>query len=412
MEAVGEEGSLDRSQARPLGEVIDGYTYLSEGDVTFAKITPCFENGKGAIIRGLREGVGFGTTELTVARPDTSQVTGDYLYRVISSRPFRELGESHMYGAGGQKRVPDDFLRNFELAWPPTSEQATIAAFLDHETARIDDLVEEQQRLIALLKEKRQAVISHAVTKGLDPDVPMKDSGVEWLGDVPAHWDVCQFRHVLIDGSRNGLYKPDADKDPHGVSFIQMGEAFASRVFGSGTKDRVYSTPSEVETWGLKEGDLLFARRSIVLEGSGRCTRIGCITEPHLYESSMIRVRPNPRQVNYSFIHYLLDSSSMRAQLLATTKTVTISGIDSGQLKSLRIVTPPLDEQEKVASLVEKETTKVDRLINEAEKATRFLQERRSALISAAVTGKIDVRGWTPPADSNPVQQKNRMEAV
>ena len=113
MEAVGEEGSLDLTQSRPIGDVIDGYTYFSEGDVTFAKIPPCFENGKGAIMRGLREEVGFGTTELTVARPNATQVTGQYLYRVISSRPFRELGESHMYGAGGQKRVPDDFLRNF-----------------------------------------------------------------------------------------------------------------------------------------------------------------------------------------------------------------------------------------------------------------------------------------------------------
>ncbi|WP_372613813.1 hypothetical protein [Halomonas sp.] len=197
MEAVGEEGSLDLTQSRPIGDVIDGYTYLSEGDVTFAKITPCFENGKGAIMRGLHEGVGFGTTELTVARPNASLVTGDYLYRVISSRPFRELGESHMYGAGGQKRVPDDFLRNFEIAWPSVSEQATIAAFLDHETARIDSLVEEQQRLIALLKEKRQTVISHAVTKGLDPDVPMRDSGVEWLGEVPTHWDVIALRRIL-----------------------------------------------------------------------------------------------------------------------------------------------------------------------------------------------------------------------
>lgn len=197
MEAVGEGNTLDLSQVRPLGEIIDGYTYLSEGDVAFAKITPCFENGKGAIMRGLRAGVGFATTELTVARPYASRVTSDYLYRVISSRPFRELGESHMYGAGGQKRVPDNFLRNFGLAWPPVSEQTLIATFLDHETARIDALVEEQQRLIELLQEKRQAVVSHAVTKGLDPDVPMKDSGVEWLGEVPAHWEIKRVKHAV-----------------------------------------------------------------------------------------------------------------------------------------------------------------------------------------------------------------------
>ena len=105
-----------------------------------------------------------------------------------------------MYGAGGQKRVPDAFVRDFATAFPPVSEQALINAFLDRETAKIDALVAEQRRLIELLKEKRQAVISHAVTKGLNPHAPMKPSGIEWLGDVPEHWEiapskVCQHVH-------------------------------------------------------------------------------------------------------------------------------------------------------------------------------------------------------------------------
>jgi len=196
MEAVGEDGSLSLVQTRQIGEVLAGYTYVREGDVTIAKITPCFENGKGAVMRGLKNHVGFGTTELIVLRPQSSLTTSEYLYRVVSSEPFRVLGESSMYGAGGQKRVPDDFVRNFKIAWPPYKEQVEIQAFLDHEIARIDALVEEQQRLIELLKEKRQAVISHTVTKGLDPDVPMKDSGVEWLGEVPEHWEVVRVKHA------------------------------------------------------------------------------------------------------------------------------------------------------------------------------------------------------------------------
>ncbi|XGA78995.1 restriction endonuclease subunit S [Halomonas sp. CH40] len=197
MEAVGDDGSLSLDQTRPINEVLAGYTYVREGDVTIAKITPCFENGKGAVMRGLKNRVGFGTTELTVMRPKAELTTSNYLYRVVSSEPFRVLGESSMYGAGGQKRVPDEFVRNFTIAWPPFKEQAEIQDFLDHETARIDALVEEQQRLIELLKEKRQAVISHAVTKGLDPDVPMKDSGVEWLGEVPEHWGVGKIKWYI-----------------------------------------------------------------------------------------------------------------------------------------------------------------------------------------------------------------------
>jgi type I restriction enzyme S subunit len=196
MEAVGEDGSLVLDRVRPIGEVETGYTYFRDGDVTFAKITPCFENGKGAIMRGLVDGIGFGTTELTVARPKHSKTTAEYLYWLFTSAHFRKLGEGAMYGAGGQKRVPDDFLRDFVWAFPPLAEQAAIATFLDHETAKLDALVEEQQRLIELLKEKRQAVISHAITKGLDPNVPMKDSGVEWLGEVPEHWEITRIKHI------------------------------------------------------------------------------------------------------------------------------------------------------------------------------------------------------------------------
>ena len=115
MEAVGDDGTLNLDRTRPIAEVESGYTYFREGDVTIAKITPCFENGKGAVMRGLHNGHGFGTTELIVARPSEGTTTSDYLHRLFTSRSFRMLGEAAMYGAGGQKRVPDDFVRDFCL---------------------------------------------------------------------------------------------------------------------------------------------------------------------------------------------------------------------------------------------------------------------------------------------------------
>ncbi|MCK2096578.1 restriction endonuclease subunit S [Thauera aromatica] len=200
MEAIGDDGSLNLERVRPISEVETGYTYFRDGDVTVAKITPCFENGKGALMNGLREGAGFGTTELIVIRPRADHVSSNYLNWIFRSRQFRQLGEASMYGAGGQKRVPDEFVRNFAIAFPPPAEQTTIAAFLDRETAKIDALLAEQEKLIALLAEKRQATISHAVTKGLNPDAPMKDSGVAWLGEVPAHWKVARMKHIVHEG--------------------------------------------------------------------------------------------------------------------------------------------------------------------------------------------------------------------
>src|SRR5690606_25771549 len=132
-----------------------------------------------------------------------------YLYYRLQEDNYMDFCTSSMMGAGGLKRVPTEVINNFTIAAPGLAEQTQIARFLDHETARIDALIEEQQRLIELLKEKRQAVISHAVTKGLDPTVPMKDSGVEWLGEVPAHWGVSKFgflKTVLTEYTANGSF--------------------------------------------------------------------------------------------------------------------------------------------------------------------------------------------------------------
>ena len=121
MEAVGDDGTLALDKEKTIGELETGYTYFRDGDVTMAKITPCYENGKGALMRGLTNGIGFGTTELIVARPVPSQTTGTYLHYLFISPDFRSIGESHMYGAGGQKRVPDAFVRNFATSLPPPS---------------------------------------------------------------------------------------------------------------------------------------------------------------------------------------------------------------------------------------------------------------------------------------------------
>ena len=168
MSSIGEDGSLRLDLEKPISELENGYTYFRNGDVTVAKITPCYENGKGALMRGLTQGIGFGTTELIVVRPKPDESCGEFLHFLFVSTVFRNIGESHMYGAGGQKRVPDDFVRNFATGFPPISEQAAIAAFLQAELAKFDTLTTEAQRAIDLLQERRTALISAAVTGQID----------------------------------------------------------------------------------------------------------------------------------------------------------------------------------------------------------------------------------------------------
>ena len=196
METVGEYGGLDLSVTKELADVADGYTYFSDGDVLVAKITPCFENGKGSLAEGLVNGVAFGTTELHVLRCGP-ELDNRFAFHLTLADAFRKLGEAEMYGAGGQKRVPGSFVTNLKHPIPPLPEQRAIAAFLDLETAKIDALVSKKERLIELLQEKRTALISHAVTKGLDPAGPMRNSGVEWLGEIPVHWEIKRLKHMV-----------------------------------------------------------------------------------------------------------------------------------------------------------------------------------------------------------------------
>ncbi|MCB1155854.1 MAG: restriction endonuclease subunit S [Leptospiraceae bacterium] len=167
MENIGEKGELDTSLTKELSEVINGYSYLRENDVIIAKITPCFENGKGAIAKGLTNNIAFATTEVITLRCENEK-SSVFLYYLLYSSPFRKIAEGTMYGAGGQKRVADSFVANYHFSLPSLTEQKAIAEFLDRETTKIDKLIEKAKESIELSKEKRQALISAAVTGKID----------------------------------------------------------------------------------------------------------------------------------------------------------------------------------------------------------------------------------------------------
>ncbi|MGK5022764.1 restriction endonuclease subunit S [Janthinobacterium sp. LB2P10] len=167
MEAIGTDGTLNLDRTRILAEVRAGYSYFEDGDIAFAKVTPCFENGKGAIMRNLVNGLGFGTTELTVLRPAIN-INVDFLSYLIQSDRFRSFGAGAMTGAGGLKRVPDEFTRNFKTSWPDLAEQHAIAEYLDCVLNRMNMLISTTESSIELLKERRSALITAAVTGQID----------------------------------------------------------------------------------------------------------------------------------------------------------------------------------------------------------------------------------------------------
>lgn len=392
MEAIGDDGSLNLERTRPIIEVETGYTYFREGDVTIAKITPCFENGKGAVMRGLFGGVGFGTTELIVARPKPFETTSNYLHWLFVSKWFRKLGEASMYGAGGQKRVPDDFVRNFAIGFPPVKEQQNIAAFLDCETAKIDALIAEQQRLIELLKEKRQSVISHAVTKGLNPNVLMKDSGIEWLGEVPKHWRVgkCGFYISILSGFAFPSTRfSDDDADTKLLRGINVG---VSRLKWDETVYWKRLPNDGLDIYAMQIGDIVLGMdRPLISEGI-RVATVKDIDIPCLLLQRVASLKTG-EQLNPNYLLALLSSEMFVAHFFPDTTGVSVPHISPEQINNFVIPVPPIVEQQNISAFLDSETAKLDTLTTEAKTSITLLQERRTALISAAVTGKIDVRG-------------------
>lgn len=392
MESVCEYGGLYLDQTKPLAEVATGYTYFRDGDVVVAKITPCFENGKGSIAQGLTGGVGFGTTELHVLRP-TRQLDPAFLFYLTISHPFRTIGAAHMYGAGGQKRVPDDFVRDFRHPIPSVYEQRAVAAFLDRETARIDALIEKKRRQIALLHEKRAALISHAVAKGLDPSAPMKDSGIDWLGKIPAHWYIRRFRFDLTSIEQG--WSPQCDSshaELHEWGVLKVGCVNGTE-FDESEHKRLPDDLAPRTAYEIKPGDILMSRANTT-ELLGSAVLVRKIRPRLLLCDKLYRMRIDTRSLDSEFVVYAFSSHATRYQLErdATGASASMKNIGQDTIKALVMPRPPVDEQRVIVQVLNAHCERVHQVVAKVHASIDRLREYRTALISAAVTGKLDVR--------------------
>lgn len=386
MEAIGEDASLRLDQTRPVESVRNGYSFFQDGDVAFAKVTPCFENGKAAVMAGLAEGVGFGTTELTVVRAN-SRILNRFLFYVLTEDRFRQLGKSAMTGAGGLKRVPDLFTKDFSFPLPSLAEQGQVVDFLDRETAQIDGLIGKQERLIELLAEKRQAIITYAVTKGLKPTAPTKPSGIPWLGDVPAHWRVAALKHVLRIPISDGPHETPEFLD-EGVPFVSA-EAVSKGVINF-SKIRGFISVADNERYSRKYSP---RRGDIYMVKSGATTGVTALVETDQefnIWSPLAAIRCDDT-VLPEFLLAFLRSRAFLDSIALHWSFGTQQNIGMGVLGDLPVAVPPMDEQRRIAEHLSLKFRAMDRLQLGCTRSIELLKERRSALISAAVTGKIDV---------------------
>lgn len=281
-----------------------------------------------------------------------------------------------------------------DLALPPQNEQADIAAFLDHETAKIDALIEKQQRLIELLKEKRQAVISHAVTKGLNPNARMKDSGVEWLSEVPAHWEVSQLRYVVREGTSitYGIVQAGPEVE-EGVPYIRTSDMSGDALPLTGYPKTSPEIDASYARSRVSAGDLVISIRASV----GKCLPVPPELDGANLTQGTAKIAPSSKALAVFMLPFI-GSSPVQLYLDSKAKGATFKEITLETLRKAPFLVPPVDEQNEIGRWVDSADLRFKALIEAAEQAQLLLKERRIALISAAVTGKIDVRDWQAAA--------------
>ena len=365
------------------------YTAFEDCDIVLAKVTPCFENGNIAIAGDLVGGKGFGSSELFVIRPTAAE--GRFLFYYFQSSIFKQDGEASMTGAGGLKRVSPDVLRQHHLPWPSQAIQRLIANYLDRETARIDGLIAEKERMLALLEEKRTALISRVVTCGPESGSHLKSSGHEWLGEIPVHWGLQRLKQLAE--IRGGLtlgkqYSGELLAYPYlRVANVQDGYLRLDDVL------MIEVPASEAASNLLAYGDVLMNEGGDI-DKLGR----GCVWRNEiascLHQNHVFAVRPHSVDSDW----LALWTSTLQAKRYFESRakrSTNLASISGSNIKELPVPLPPIAEQLAIQQFLADRHSRLEAVRKELRDSLRLLTERRAALITAAVTGRIPLEEMT-----------------
>ena len=364
---------------------------LNNGDFVFADTSEDLK-GSGNFTHLVGDEQIFAGYHTVIARPHNANSSRFYAY-LFDSKEFRSQIQLAVKGVKVFS-ITQAMLRSADAWLPSTDEQVKIANFLDHETAKIDSLIAKQEKLIELLKEKRQAMISHAVTKGLNPDVAMKDSGVEWLGQVPEHWTVSKLKHFVNVVDCKHITAEFFDE---GIPLASIGEVKGWKVNLSNAKLTNEKYYQELIDGNRKPqvGDIIYTRNATVGEASLVHAEL-----PKFALGQDVCLIHIIQKLSSEYLLHFLKSEIIKIQLNSAMVGSTFKRINVDDIRNYVIVIPPIEEQECILKDLDQKIEKYDSLINFAVKQIQLMQERRTALISSAVTGKIDVRNWQHPNEA------------
>jgi type I restriction enzyme S subunit len=356
-----------------LSKLASSYNAFEDGDIVLAKVTPCFENGNIAITENLANGKGFGSSELFVIR--ATEIERRFLFYCLQSEPFKQEGEASMTGAGGLKRISSDVLRQHRVRAFPRQTQRRIASYLDRETARLDALVAEKERMLVLLEQKRAGLISRAVTRGLNPRASTKPSGLDWLGDIPSHWGLERSKRYFIERDERSV---TGDEEMLTVSHI-------TGVTPRSEKDVNMFEADSNEGYKLVSPEQLVINTLWAWMGAMGVARHEGIVSPayHVYRIAQGMLP--------AYVDCLVRIPAFKAEVIRFSKGVWSSRLRlyPEGLHQVWIPVPPLNEQIEIVAYLKGQQQRTAVLEATLRESIGLLKERRSALITAAVTGKI-----------------------
>lgn len=375
-------GAIDY-QDIPFAEGKGKYTYFQDGDLLVAKVTPCFENGNIAIANNMKQGVGFGSSEIFVLRMN-DKVLNTYMFYITQTAKFQKEACATMCGVGGLKRISPLFMRTYELDIPSLSKQQRIVDYLDAKLGKIDAriaILEKQQDAYARLK---KSVVHHAVTRGLNPNVSLKDSGVKWIGLIPEHWETKRIKDVVSDIFTGVSPVYEYENDNQNYVFGQRNNQEYGIDFEGVkyAKDDFFKTRMPKEF--LKYGDVLLNTL-----GGGSVGRTGyydiednisVITDGHVM---IIR----SKTYNTRYMYYYLCSRKERLEMMAIGST-NQAFFNISDIRLMSLPMPSLEEQQVITAYLDEKCSKIDAATENIGKQIDALKRLKRALINEVVTGQ------------------------
>ena len=322
-----------------------------------------------------------------------SNVIPDYCNYILKGYSFIEE-----YYRNGRGIVADlwttryDEMKTIKICMPPVIEQQAIVSYLDTATAKIDEAIAQQQKMIDLLNERKQIIINNAVTKGLNPDAPMKDSGVDWIGEIPEHWEINKFRNLFK--TRTGITFTKAQLEEEGEPVISYGQIHSKENWGASVNPVLIRHIPASLTKGKEsalafKGDFLFADTSEDFEGCGNCV---CIDTPEpIYAGYHTILAKRDNDEHEQYLAYLFASSNWRGQLRSMVNGVKVYSVTQSLLKAVIVLLPPKSEQIEIAEYITKRVVLIDAAIKRHTDRIKLLQERKQIIINDVVTGKVKV---------------------